>query len=254
MIGISAAEDHLHQRASLIAENYGLPILPPGENTSPFSLLLTQKHLELREDNRYSPPLYVDFGKPDFLRRFSGRRRSEELFKALGSGVSVDSDLIVDTTAGLGKDAFMLAAWGYRVQAIERVPAVAALLDDGLKRARVSKSLEKAANRITSDFGDARELLPSLIERPAVVYLDPMYPQSAKRARKSLGMHRLRQVLGDDTDAKSLLEIALRTARYRVIVKRSRRAPILGGVSSGSIVGRTIRFDLYAPIGNLSLC
>ena len=124
MIGISAAEDRLHQRASLIAESYGLPILPPGENTSPFSLLLTQEHLELREDNRYSPPLYVDFGKPDLLRRFSGRGRSEELFKALGSGVAVGSDLIVDTTAGLGKDAFMLAAKATAVVSEPPLPSV----------------------------------------------------------------------------------------------------------------------------------
>ena len=254
MIAISAIEKSLHQQASFIAERYGLPILPPGEKTSPFSLLLTQEHLELREDNRLSPPLYVDFGGPDLLRRASGRGRSETLFRALGRGLTVGSGSIVDTTAGLGRDAFMLAAWGYRVQAIERAPVVAALLDDGLQRARVNKSLSKVVNRITIVFGDAREFLAKLTEKPAVVYLDPMYPKSPKRARKSLGMHRLRHVLSDDADAESLLEVALNTATYRVVVKRPLRAPTLGGVSSGSIFGRTIRFDLYPPLRENSVC
>lgn len=41
---------------------------------------------------------------------------------------------MVDATAGLGRDAFVLAALGCRVRMVERHPVVAALLDDGLQR------------------------------------------------------------------------------------------------------------------------
>jgi 16S rRNA (guanine1516-N2)-methyltransferase len=245
-IGIYAAERSLHQRAVAIAKRYGLPMLCPGAKTSPFNLVLTDKRLELREDNSLLPPLYVDFGNRSQLRRLPGRSRREDLVRALGRGVA-GSGSIVDATAGLGRDAFMLAAWGYQVHAIERVPAVAALLEDGVQRALIRQNLCEAAARISLYYGDARELLLRLPARPDVVYLDPMYPQIGKRARKSLGMHQLRHVLGDDRDATSLFEIALGTAVRRIVVKRSRRAPTLGGQPSGSIVGRTTRFDLYAP-------
>ncbi len=38
---------------------------------------------------------------------------------------------VVDATAGLGRDAFVLASVGCRVRMLERNPVVAALLDDG---------------------------------------------------------------------------------------------------------------------------
>lgn len=43
---------------------------------------------------------------------------------------------VLDGTAGLGRDAFVLASLGCKVQMVERHPVVAALLDDGLKRAK----------------------------------------------------------------------------------------------------------------------
>ncbi|MGL9773657.1 MAG: class I SAM-dependent methyltransferase [Sodalis sp. (in: enterobacteria)] len=41
---------------------------------------------------------------------------------------------VVDATAGLGRDAFVLACLGCRVQMFERHPVMAALLKNGLRR------------------------------------------------------------------------------------------------------------------------
>jgi 16S rRNA (guanine1516-N2)-methyltransferase len=42
---------------------------------------------------------------------------------------------VIDGTAGLGKDAFVLAGLGCKVTLVERHPVVVALLADGLARA-----------------------------------------------------------------------------------------------------------------------
>ena len=67
-------------------------------------------------------------------RRKFGGGRGQSIAKAVGlkSGAM---PTVVDATAGLGRDAFVLASLGCKVTLIERSPVVAALLQDGLARA-----------------------------------------------------------------------------------------------------------------------
>jgi 16S rRNA (guanine1516-N2)-methyltransferase len=79
-----------------------------------------------------------------------------------------------------------------------------------------------------------------------------MYPEAGKRSLPNKGMALFRALVGRDADAAEALEVALRVARRRVVVKRPRRAPPLGAdagapTPSGSVVGTTTRYDLYAP-------
>jgi len=166
-----------------------------------------------------------------------------------------DDELVVDATAGLGADAFHLAAHGVRVHMFERQPLVAALLEDALDRAaagRVGEDARLAAARLCLTGADARDALAALDPAPAVVILDPMYPDAGKRALPNKGMALFRTLVGADDDAAELLLAALRAARRRVVVKRPLRAAALGAASgapapSGSVVGTTTRYDLYAP-------
>jgi len=162
---------------------------------------------------------------------------------------------VVDATAGLGADALRLAASGARVTMIERLPLVAALLEDALERAasgREGAAAQRAAERLTLLVGDARILLPGLRPAPSVVVIDPMYPASGKRSLPKKGMALFRSLVGEDADAPALLEAALAVATSRVVVKRPRRAAPLGEAAgapppSGSVVGTTSRYDIYAP-------
>lgn len=160
-----------------------------------------------------------------------------------GSGAGAT---VIDATAGLGADAFALADAGCRVLAIERSPVVWQLLADGLERARADGQLEDAAVRIELLHGDARELLPKLGPVDAV-YLDPLFETGSRSAGKRKGMRLLHLLEGEgDQDGAGLLDAAQAAARRRVTVKRQLRAPRLAGrTPSGSIRGRTIRFDLY---------
>ncbi len=155
---------------------------------------------------------------------------------------------MVDATAGLGRDSFILAAAGFSVRAIERHPAIACLLWDGLDRARLSPDGAAVADRIVLQWGVAHDILHDLSEqeRPDVVYMDPMFPERTKQALVKKEMRLFRDLVGDDLDGESLLDVALQTARKRVVVKRPRKADAVAGRKPGyQLLGKSSRFDVY---------
>ena len=184
--------------------------------------------------------------------RANARRGRELLMRAVGR--PTQSSFVLDATAGLGRDGFLLAAHGHRVIMVERVPIVAALLEDALARARAGGGdVSAAAARIRLIQGDAAEVMATLTPGPEVVMIDPMYPVRGKTAQPNKGMALFRALIGDDHDAEALLERARRLPARRVIVKRPIRAEPLGGQRpSGSIRGSTTRWDIYpaAPPGS----
>jgi len=84
-------------------------------------------------------------------------------------------------------------------------------------------------------------------DNPDIIYLDPMFPERHKSAQVKKEMQAFQQLLGKDKDADQLLPLALAKARYRVVVKRPRKAPALRGPApSHSLEGKSSRFDVYA--------
>lgn len=172
-----------------------------------------------------------------------GKLRTELLAKAIG----IKGDFkpsVIDATAGLGRDAFILACLGCHVVMLERSTEIAALLSTALQRlATTDLKLNLSLINI-----DAKEYLSNLStdNQPDVVYLDPMYPERKKSALVKKEMRLLKEIVGEDEDAPTLLEIALRRARKRVVVKRPRLAVPLGGKEPDfAIKGKTQRFDVY---------
>ena len=153
---------------------------------------------------------------------------------------------IVDATAGLGRDAFLLASLGAEVTLLERSPEVHALLADGIARAsQASPELSAIAARMTLRLGDARQLLPGL--EADVVLVDPMHPPRGNTALVKKEMRLLRELVGTDPDALELMQAALAAARKRVVLKWPLRAPPLAGLRQPShqIVGKTTRYDVF---------
>ena len=73
----------------------------------------------------------------------------------------------IDATAGLGEDAFLLAAAGFRVQLFERNAVIAALLADALQRAARTPELAPIAARMHLVEGDSVQALRALAPRAA---------------------------------------------------------------------------------------
>jgi len=150
---------------------------------------------------------------------------------------------VLDATAGLGRDGFTLAALGAQVTLAERNPTLATLLTDARRRALLDPASAAAAARTEIICLDSRQLMGAP-PRFDVVYLDPMYPGRGKSALAKKEMQLLRELTGGDADADELLAAA--NARRRVVVKRPRSAPPLGGQApSLQLDGTQARFDIY---------
>lgn len=183
-------------------------------------------------------------------RRLHGGGRGQPVAKAIGLKAGNIIPSVLDCTAGLGRDAFVLAALGCRVQLCERSPLVHLLLEDGLQRALASDdvSVRDIVARMTLLPLDAAMQMAALADadRPDVVYLDPMFPERRKTAAVKKDMAVFHTLVGADADADSLLPLALAAARYRVVVKRPRHAPHLAGQKPGLVLeGESTRFDIY---------
>lgn len=214
------------------------------------ALVLTAQRLELRNlDQPKWGAIYVDFtaGTSAHRRHFGGGR-GEAIAKAVG----IKRDYrphVVDATAGLGRDAFVLASLGCQVQMLERHPVVAALLDDGLQRGYQDSEIGGwLRQRLTLLHISALSALTYITPAPDVVYLDPMFPHRLKSALVKKEMQVLQALVGVDEDAQNLLVPALKLATRRVVVKRPSYAPPLAGLSAPAAINtKNHRFDLYAP-------
>lgn len=225
------------------------------DQSSALALVLTPARLELRKlDEPRLGAIYVDFvsGALAHRRRFGGGR-GEAVAKAVGIRKDYLPE-VVDATAGLGRDAFVLAALGCRVRMLERHPVVAALLDDGLQRGYRDAEIggwlrERLALLHTSSIDALRDIAPA----PDVVYLDPMFPHRQKSALVKKEMRVFQALVGADDDADALLAPARALAKKRVVVKRPDYAPPLAGVPAQSALNtKNHRFDFYLPQENLS--
>jgi len=200
-----------------------------------------QQRLCLWHPGGHESPVSVDVGHGSLGYRLAADRvRHERIVRAAGK--CPEQGVLVDATAGLGRDSALLAAAGWRVVMLERQPVLQALLSDGLSRAG------DFATRMTLETVDSRDWLIAHPDAVDVVYLDPMFPQRSKSAAIKKELLWLQQLCAVDSreDEQSLLSAALVCARRRVVVKRPLRAPPLAGVAPASaLTGKTVRFDIY---------
>jgi 16S rRNA (guanine1516-N2)-methyltransferase len=235
-------------RAQQTAKQWGLHYQQDWPEVG-LALVQSFDRLELRQlDEPKIGAVYVDFASDALtFRRLHGGGKKEAIAKAVGlKGQNKVS--VVDATAGLGRDAFVLASLGCEVAMIERSPVVAALLSDGLTRAATEVELGHwLPQRMKLFHGVSATLLANWSgQQPDVVYLDPMFPHRKKSALVKKEMRLFQQLLGPDEDADALLVPALALAAKRVVVKRPDSAPYLNGVTpSMAITSKKHRFDVY---------
>jgi 16S rRNA (guanine1516-N2)-methyltransferase len=238
-----------------LSHRLGLPVLSSG--TDPVScdnfdalLILGADGLSLQRTGRKAPgPVSVDFGSAS-MRHRRGAGHNELLGKAVGVGSKAQPP-VLDATAGLGRDSFVLADLGCQVVMCEREPLIAALLRSGLERAGSSGDpwLRAVASRMELCEGEVRDLPVARLAGLEVIYLDPMFPARDKRAAVKKEMALFQLLLGElcaDTDSEDLLHWAMQQDVARVVVKRPVRGASLGGVSpSHAIAGKSVRYDVY---------
>ncbi|MCK9534588.1 MAG: class I SAM-dependent methyltransferase [Pseudomonas sp.] len=241
--------DPLTASDQYVAAQWAQDLNLPFEAEAEFALQVSADGLQLQDLSADAPgPLRVDFieGALAHRRQFGGGS-GQMIAKAVGIQPGV-RPTILDATAGLGRDAFVLACLGCQVHMIERNPIVAALLADGLRRARLDAAVAVIVQRMPLLVGDAIELMSAwTAEAPQVIHLDPMFPSRDKSALVKKEMRLFKPLVGADADAPDLLVAALALATHRVVVKRPRKAPAIAGTPpTYSVDGKSSRYDVYA--------
>ena len=278
-----ALAENLAEKLSLSVQAAG------GDNREGYDYLLefTEQGLVLRPsaDKGYGSIL-CDFASSEHShRRRHGGGNGQAIAKAVGvSGKFAPQ--VLDLTAGLGGDGFVLASLGCNVCMLERNPIVHSLLADGLSRGVTAgreyaqqgdDELEQVISRLSLLEGNAASYLSNLLGklvgavreqdkehnkeqgkeqdqepetqvwRPDVVYVDPMFPLRKKSAKVKKAMQAFHAIVGTDPDADGLLADALAVARYRVVVKRPAGAGYLAETKPNySLEGKSTRYDIYA--------
>ncbi|GGP96737.1 ribosomal RNA small subunit methyltransferase J [Shewanella ulleungensis] len=217
-----------------------------------FELRFEQNCLSLyKRDEPKLDGINVDFvsGAVAHRRKFGGGR-GQSIAKAVGLKQGV-TPTVVDGTAGLGRDAFVLASLGCKVIMVERHPVVAALLEDGLRRAYEDAEIGGWMQELMSLFhGSSLTALANAActsdTEIDVVYLDPMYPHREKSALVKKEMRVFQTLVGADLDADGLLAPAMALASKRVVVKRPDYAEDLDGIKPSMVLAqKKNRFDVY---------
>jgi 16S rRNA (guanine1516-N2)-methyltransferase len=248
-LAVTCAVPYLLSQAEKLAVRLGLPLANSGERHQ-LLLRCSPEGLELLKpaDPQLRGPLRVDFaaGAVDFRRRQQGK---ELLVKAVG-GKSGKLLTVIDATGGLGRDSFLLADAGCIVHILEKEPVLAALLADGLERARQHPATASVAARICLTAGDALVFLGEMRKNGQLtdaVYLDPMFPERRKSASVKKEAQLLQLLAAPSSPAaESNLLAAAQAVSSRVVVKRPAKAAYLAGQApSYSLTGTTVRFDVH---------
>lgn len=185
-------------------------------------------------------PLRVEFSKT-LAARVRQEGRQLPLAKALGLQ-KPPYPRVLDATAGLGRDAFLLTALGCELHLTEENPILYALLEAALP------AYPHFVGRMHLHPGRAEMWMPQLAVD--VIYLDPMFPKRQKSALVKKDMQILQSLLGEEDQAGPLLTAALATQVKRVVIKRPAASPKLFCEQlTFCVESKTHRFDVYVRLG-----
>jgi len=240
---VASSSEESSQKALILSKKIKLPFVGSLEYldkgyrdlATSFLLVVSEDSIYLKKDLKgTSKPIYCDFIK------WSKENKKSNLVKAL-KGLP-KKGVIIDATAGLGRDALVLSSLVKTVILIERVPWVSVLLEDGLKNSK--ESLPCLLNTQVICI-ESKEYLLNLNSKPDAIYLDPMF-ENIGRSKAKREVQALRD-LTIQTNEEDLLEVALKRAKDRVVVKRHKKAKHLADIKpTFSLEGRVIRYDVYS--------
>lgn len=242
-------DDGIDTAALRLARELNLPRCASQPATG-FYLAVVEDRLTLcRAGEAHAQGVHVDLLSADIHRRAAAGKRAA-LARALGLHRS-GATHVLDTTCGLGRDSAVLAALGCTVTAIERHPALHALLADGLRRLDLEppgwwRGRWQALHNV--DAVDWLAGKHSTTPAYDAIYIDPMFDSPRRKARPQRALHWLHELIGPDTDAIAVLELARARARRVVVKSHARAAPL--APPDHQISGKAMRFDVYFNAAN----
>lgn len=202
---------------------------------------LTGDHL-LLSGPKAPGPVAIDFGSAAMRHRRRGGHN-----ELLGRAIGVKGDRrpsVVDATAGLGRDAFVLADLGCHVEMRERSMVLCHLLQQALLNGASCghDNVREAVSRMSLRPGSAQL---SDVADDQVIYLDPMFEDTGKKAAAKKDLAVLQKLHRGEDDSEALVEWALSQPVSRVVIKRPLKASPLPPFKPTHVIrGSSIRFDV----------
>ncbi|MBX2883643.1 MAG: class I SAM-dependent methyltransferase [Granulosicoccus sp.] len=244
-------------RAKVLAEKLNLPLHSPTGNEliqtgePEYLLQVADQDLAIIACDRSHGPVRIDFtaGKTAHRKQYGGGR-GQPLARALGIG-RIKVNHVVDATAGLGSDAFVMATLGLHITLLEQSAILSTMLQNAIEAGNEHQPTAETTNRMNVITANAVEWLQDKTHPVAdVIYLDPMYPPRVKSAQVKKGMQLLHRLIGPDLQSEHLLRIATEQAKKRVVVKRPAHAdPLLADAADlpqrTEIRSPNTRYDIY---------
>lgn len=242
---IYCENEKLNSKADSISEKLKVPILHNRADIpeSELTLVLSDDGLSLCKEEQV---IRGDFNK--LSKRLKMSNLQGEMIVKACKIKGVQEVKILDATAGLGEDSFLLAAAGFRVVLFERDPVIAELLDDALERAAADENLKNIASRMQLVKGDSIELMPEFAQKADVVLLDPMFPERNKSSLVKKKFQLIHYLENPCEEENELLQAAYSVKPQKIVVKRPLKGPFLGDEKPNhSFMGKTIRYDVLIP-------
>lgn len=258
-ISISYDSEENKQAACDFALKHDYACVKNSDIKTILSLNYTTDFVELRDNNK-NIAIHIDFLSGDLAHRQQfGGGRGQSIAKAIGLKQGTPPPTVLDATAGLAKDAFVLACLGCSMTLLERSPIIVELINDAIRRASDNENFKstlktgfKVINQSSIEYLTelSNTTLPDVLYPdviyPDVIYLDPMYPDRKKSASVKKNMQILQKLLGKDEDTQELLNVALKVAKKRVVVKRPKGAEQLSELKPAyAVESKKTRYDVY---------
>jgi len=232
-------------RAQALSQKLGIPLFNESEKKFPF-LLRVAEDISLELNEKGGPgPLSIDYSSGAInFRRMTGKQL---LLKSVGGA----GKRVFDSTAGLGRDAFVLASLGCNVRAMEKSTVLGELVMDALERSKPDKRLGKIITRLEFSVGESSGFIKNLaVNSFDTLYIDPMFPESKKSALPKKEMFILQRFFANkassDNDVQKIFDEGSKKFK-RIVVKRPLNGPPLSDKAKVKVQfkGSSTRFDVY---------
>ena len=154
----------------------------------------------------------------------------------------------LDLTAGFGKDALEIARHQNcsSVLLLEKEKWLCYLLREGINNVEDIKALGKLKKFSIKNM-DNKDYLNKNTNHYDLIYIDPMF-SGVGRSKAKKALQALRE-LTQISDIKGLLDLSIKKASKRVVVKRHKKTKYLDGIKPNySITGKVVRYDIYNAI------
>jgi 16S rRNA (guanine1516-N2)-methyltransferase len=236
------------KQASQFSSENNIPLYTKKNDKYKLQLYFGEKIIELH-DSQLNTGIHVDFvsGTSNHRRQYGGGH-GQSIAKAIGLKHGI-KPTVLDATAGLARDAFVLATLGCKITLVEQSPVIFTLINDGIKRAMESEQIATIISNITNLVNADSKIYIDHLDtdsRPDVIYIDPMFPERKKTALVKKDMRILQKLLSEDKSIDTLLKTAMKNCRNRVVVKRPIYAEaVTEKKPDASIESKNTRYDIY---------